>query len=130
MMRNGIPGHHALGLEPLLQKHKVDMYIAAHMHSYERFLPVYNGSSSARFLAHPAVVKGADSPVHVVTGAAGNVENQEGFASPPGYSAFRSSNYGYNRMTIHNDTHLEWTFVATDNSTDQGVVEDRMWLEK
>ena len=48
MMRNGIPGHHALGLEPLLQKHKVDMYIAAHMHSYERFLPVYNGSSSAR----------------------------------------------------------------------------------
>ena len=66
----------------------------------------------------------------VVTGAAGNVEDQEGFDSPPAYSVGRSSSYGYNWMTIHNDTHLEWTFVVTDNSTDQGLQEDLMWLVK
>ena len=87
------------------------------MHSYERFLPVFNGSSPPRFRADPAVIKRADSPVHVVTGAAGNVEDQEGFASPPlAYSAVRSSNYGYNRMIIHNATHLEWSFVVADNA--------------
>ena len=71
MLRNGIPGHHDLAWEPLLKAHKVDMFVAAHMHSYERFLPVFNGSSSPRFLDDTTVIKGADSPVHIVTGRRG-----------------------------------------------------------
>jgi hypothetical protein len=28
--------------------------------------------------------------------------------------------YGYNRMLIHNDTHLEWLFVTTTDDKDYG----------
>ena len=70
----------------------------------------------------------------IVTGAGGNVESmpqQEGFAPTPlPFSAFRSSNYGFNRMVIHNNSHLHWTFVMTDNATDQGKVADSMWMIK
>ena len=70
-----------------------------------------------------------------MTGAGGNVVSlgptQDGFgASPLPYSTFRSSRYGFNRMVIHNDSHMHFTFVLTDNATDQGTVEDSMWMVK
>jgi len=129
-MRNGIDGHWDVAWEPLLQEHSVDMYVSAHMHSYERFLPVYNGSSLPRWRNTPNIIRNADAPVHVVTGAAGNVEGQEGFSAIFGFSAFRSMDYGYNRMEIYNATHLQWSFVVTDNATDAGTVIDDMWLIK
>lgn len=65
-MRNGIPAARELAWEPLLQNYSVDMFVAAHMHNYERMLPVHNnGSSSPKWLASPSVITDADAPVHV-----------------------------------------------------------------
>lgn len=73
--------------------------------------------------------------MQIVTGAGGNVESlgseQEGFTGTPlPFSTFRSGHYGFNRMVIYNDSHMYWTFVLTDNATDQGTVADSMWMVK
>ena len=34
------------------------------------------------------------------------------------------------RMVIHNDSHMHWTFVLTDNTTDSGATVDSMWMIK
>jgi hypothetical protein len=64
------------GWEPLLKEFSVDMYISAHVHNYERFLPVFNGTSHPKWRATPNRIEHPDAPVHVVTGAAGNVEDR------------------------------------------------------
>ena len=63
------------GWEPLLKEYNVDMYISAHVHNYERFLPIFNGTSHPKWRANPNRIEHPDAPVHVVTGAAGNVED-------------------------------------------------------
>ena len=100
------------------------------MHNYERFLPVYNGTSDPKWKKTPNLIRGATDPIHVVTGAAGNVEGQESFGSPLPFSTARSMEYGYNRMLVHNDTHMEWIFVVTDNSTQSSALVDSMWTVK
>jgi hypothetical protein len=139
-MRNGIPNYTEYAWEKVLQDYKVDMYISGHMHNYERTLPVYNGTSHKKWLANPNVIRGADAPIYIVTGAPGNVEGQTAFKSALPFSAARSQNYGYNHMVIHNDTHLEWTFIVAcdanltasqcNHSSDVGTVADTMLLVK
>lgn len=36
------------------------------------------------------------------------------------FSQYRSLNCGFNRMVIHNDSHMHWTFVPADHAKDQG----------
>ena len=104
---------------------------------------MYNRSSHEKWRRTPGRIVNPDAPVHVVSGAAGDVEKQEGFEPPyASGSAFRTMDYGYNRMLIHNATHLEWLFIATSSDADPGSphptdvrggggnVVDRMWLIK
>jgi len=131
MMRNGIPDAHELAWEPLLKEFEVDLYLSAHIHSYERFYPTFNGTSDVeKWSSNPHRIENANATVHIVQGSAGNVEGQDGFSNVTAKSAYRSSRYGYSGLTLHNKTHLEWTFLLTDNATDDGTVEDRMWLVK
>jgi len=135
IMRNGLQAFDGIeggapGWEALLQQYKVDMYIAAHVHNYERILPVYNGTSDPKWMQTPNRIEKADAPVHVVTGSAGNVELQEGFDSPIPFSYYRTLDYGYNRMLIHNNTHLEWLYVNVTGEQGYGEVTDHMWLIK
>ena len=48
LIRNGMIRKDGTGrdfaIEPLMEKHKVDMYLCGHMHNYERLFPVLNGS--------------------------------------------------------------------------------------
>uniref|UniRef100_A0AC35EW47 Purple acid phosphatase n=1 Tax=Panagrolaimus sp. PS1159 TaxID=55785 RepID=A0AC35EW47_9BILA len=121
-IRIGINGSY--GLEKLFYKYGVDLEIFAHQHSFERLYPVYNRT----------VYNGTDNPyhnppapVHIVSGSAGCDENTEIFVKHPHpWSAFRSSNYGFSRMQIFNDTHLyfEQTAAATNK------IEDKFWLIK
>jgi hypothetical protein len=67
--------------------------------------------------------------VYVVSGAAGNGESIDKFTGE-GYgwtfSAFRSLDIGYNRMMLHNATHLEIDFYSVSK---QAVI-DRFWIAK
>ena len=70
--------------------------------------------------------------VYIVTGDAGNREDHEEFKFPqPDRTAFRTSSYGYSRMTIYNSSHLYWDQVECDTSRDpvvEGEVIDSFWL--
>jgi hypothetical protein len=70
LVRTGLPGIQAYGLEDLFFKYGVDLNIAAHEHSYERLWPVYNQevfNGSRQF--NPYDNPGA--PVHITSGSAG-----------------------------------------------------------
>ncbi|KJE96334.1 calcineurin-like phosphoesterase [Capsaspora owczarzaki ATCC 30864] len=86
--------------EPLFYKYKVDLAFNGHVHSYERSKQVYRN-----------VVSTANPTEYIVIGDGGN---QEGLASQwlsqPSWSAFRQAAYGYGRMVIHNETHIDWTW--------------------
>nr|KAG5704433.1 hypothetical protein BaRGS_024288 [Batillaria attramentaria] len=82
---------------------------------------VYNGS-----FEEPYTNPGA--PVHIITGSAGCQENHTTFDNvTEAWSAFRSDDYGYTRMTIHNATHLYMEQVSDDQG---GKIVDKFWLKK
>ncbi|KAG5450963.1 Acid phosphatase type 7 [Clonorchis sinensis] len=119
--KNGSSGY-SLGLEDLFYQYGVDIIIGAHEHSYERFWPVYNrkvcnGTPENPYLSPPA-------PVHIVTGSAGCSEGMDPF-NPGGqpWSAFRSDDYGFTRMHIHNKTHLSVEQISVQQGPN-GVVID------
>ena len=55
------------------------------------------------------------APIHITTGSAGCQERHDHFVpNPPEWSAFRSSDYGYTRLTVFNATHLYFEQVSDD----------------
>ncbi|KAK2193212.1 hypothetical protein NP493_16g00054 [Ridgeia piscesae] len=106
IIRVGLPDIHSYAMEDLLYKYGVDLHFSGHEHSYERNFPTYNrhvcnGTTPNNPYHNPR------APVYVVTGSAGNYLGVGPFdptATP--WSAYRSDDYGYTRMTIANDTHL------------------------
>lgn len=123
-LRAGILGN--FGMEKLLYDYGVDVAVWAHEHTYERLLPLYNytvlnGSSPEAPYTNP---KG---PVHFITGSAGCQERTDGFQKKPEWSVFRSSDYGYTRLTVYNFTHLYWEQVSDDKG---GEVIDSVWVVK
>ena len=103
-------------LAEVLERHSVDVVLSGHVHSYERTWPVtgnYTTVSNAS-VAHSYV--NAPHPVHVITGAAGNGESVDPFTGESyawSFSAFRSLDHGYTRMTI-NETLLAADFFSVD----------------
>uniref|UniRef100_A0A1I7ZE13 Purple acid phosphatase n=1 Tax=Steinernema glaseri TaxID=37863 RepID=A0A1I7ZE13_9BILA len=124
IVRVGLPLTHAYGLENLFYKYGVDLELWAHEHSYERMYPLYNrtvyNSASDPYVDPPA-------PVHIVSGSAGCQENTDPFEPiPPPWSAVRSSDYGFSRMQVFNNTHLYFEQVS---ATKDDLV-DSFWIVK
>ncbi|CAH8497067.1 unnamed protein product [Heterobilharzia americana] len=112
-----------LGLEDLFYKNGVDLIVAGHEHSYERFWPVYNrtvcNSTTSR---NP--YENPNAPVHIVSGAAGSDEGKDAFldGGKP-WSAFRSNDFGFTRMVVHNYTHLEIEQVSVEKERTGEVID-------
>ena len=136
-----VNGTRMWGLEPILNRYGVDLFLNAHEHNFERNYAVFNstlvtgasagvpgGNASA-----PEVIVDAAAPIYIVEGCAGDKENHEPFTrAQPAYSAFRSNTYGYGRLAILNATHLLYEHVQTDNGqpATTGSVIDAMLLVK
>ncbi|XP_034051437.1 acid phosphatase type 7 isoform X1 [Thalassophryne amazonica] len=116
----------APGLEDLLYRYGVDLELWAHEHTYERLWPVYGDKVYNGSFEQPYV--NPKAPVHIVTGSAGCRERTDKFSpNPKPWSAFRSTDYGYTRMQVFNNTHLYLEQVSDDQ---YGKVIDSMWLVK
>lgn len=86
--------------EPLFYKYKVDLAFCGHVHAYERSAPVYNN-----------VVNNAYPTEYIVIGDGGNQEGlASGWLAKPSWSVFREAQYGYGRLHIFNETHIDWTW--------------------
>ena len=96
------------------------MVFGAHEHAYERNYPVYNSQwNSSR--TGPGAYIDYDRPIHILTGAAGCPENQDGW-QPVGnpFSVVRINDYGacvplasWLRPSIHNQCLLSSQSVHT-----------------
>ncbi|XP_028294068.1 acid phosphatase type 7 isoform X2 [Gouania willdenowi] len=116
----------APGLEDLFYRYGVDVELWAHEHTYERLWPVYGDKVYNGSFEQPYV--NPKAPVHIITGSAGCRERTDRFnPNPKGWSAFRSTDYGYSRMQVFNATHLYLEQVSDDQD---GKVIDSIWVVK
>jgi hypothetical protein len=68
-------------VERVLIAGKVDLVIQAHVHQYERSLPLMYGQPTQNYTTQEYVSPTA--PVYIVNGAAGNRESNQGGVEPP-----------------------------------------------
>ncbi|CAG2180983.1 unnamed protein product, partial [Oppiella nova] len=129
-LRKGIKmqgsGKRKYGLEALFFKYGVDIQLYGHEHNYQRLFPVYDNHVLNGSTAHP--YHNPKGPVVVITGSAGCDEHHAKFRKHvPDWSAFRSTDYGYTRMTVHNKTHVSLEQVSDDQ---KGKIIDRFVVVK
>ena len=98
------------GFETAFAMRPLDMYFAAHEHSYERTYPTRNGSIDTASIVSANEYLNPRYPTHIITGSGGCREYfdwyDQVFYGP--WSVVRSATYGYGHLTIHNATHLHW----------------------
>jgi len=124
LMRDGVLGE--FGFEKLINAYGVEMHFGAHEHSYERNVPVYQYAFDASKMGPEAYVD-FNRTVHILSGAAGCPENQDGWqANGNPFSVVRINDYGYGRLSPVNFTHMHWEYVDDVNAT----VLDSVWLVK
>ena len=132
-------------IEPLMVAAKVDVHISGHNHQYERSHPVsgcgddYKSGCNVTTSLHNAV-----GTVHIVNGAAGDVEGADPTWQNQGKVPFRAVHdtglhTGYARVSA-NRTALDWSFIysgsraipETNSSDDKdaGKVFDHFTLTK
>lgn len=107
------PTHIGPAIEPLLAEFKVDLFVAGHLHNYERSYPVMNGTVVS------TSYENATAPVHVVVGMAGCDEGLTNtWSSPsPSWSVVRRATLGYGRLVAHNRRTLSFEYVLSANGT-------------
>ncbi|EWY82993.1 acid phosphatase [Fusarium oxysporum NRRL 32931] len=118
--------------EKLLLKHKVDLYIAGHVHWYERLKPIRNCAVDTASVKSPNTyeVNPGYSMVHLINGAAGNIESHStiNMSQPiPDITAHRNlTSFGFSKLTVYNATTLSWQFIQGHD----GLVGDELTVLK
>ncbi|KAF5556916.1 acid phosphatase [Fusarium mexicanum] len=107
--------------EGLFLKNKVDLYIAGHVHWYERLKPIRNCVVDKKAIRNDSekngtyVVNPGYSMVHLINGAAGNIESHATINTSwplPDITAHRNlTSFGFSKLTVYNATTLAWQFI-------------------
>jgi len=99
--------------EDIFYENNIDMFICGHVHSYERFYPVYKDKLEQSSYDNPR------APTYIVAGNSGNIEGHTTLINnPPDYLAISNQeDYGYGILEIHNSTSLSWTMYDASNMT-------------
>ena len=111
-------GHLRDAIEDLLRNNGVDVYLSGHVHATERAFPVYRNVTVQHNYNNPPV------PLHLVVGAAGNIEGVSHFGPITLWTALRTRDFGYAELTVYNATTLGYAYVkAADGAiTDSAVL--------
>ena len=127
-LRIGPHGDGEYGFETAFALRPLDLYLAAHEHSYERTYPTRNGTVDWSSVRNDNLYVNPAYPTHIITGSGGCREYfdyyDRVFYGP--WSVVRSATYGYGHLTVYNETHMLW---------DQGLDEgrggvDTLWIVK
>ncbi|TFB00806.1 Acid phosphatase [Trichoderma ghanense] len=109
--------------EDLMLHNGVDLYLSAHIHWYERLLPLgSNGTideasviNNNTYWTNPGV-----SMAHIINGAAGNIESHSTLGSSPllDFTTYLDQqNFGFGGLTVHNATALTWNYILGSDGT-------------
>ncbi|KAG7383897.1 hypothetical protein PHYBOEH_009737 [Phytophthora boehmeriae] len=118
---NGVPtednAYIQAAFEGLFIKYKVDVVVVGHRHYYERQLPIANSSAVLDGVSDDyKIYTSPQAPVHILTGAAGNVENLR--AAPDGTAPWNAahdySHFGFSTLEA-NRTMLSWKYLASSD---------------
>lgn len=92
-----------LGMEHLLVRYGVDLYVAGHTHHTQATFPVKHGAVSQRNFVDP------HAPTHVLNGI-GGVDGHDPLGLKLSWEAYRDAQFrvSYSRITIHNGTTLDF----------------------
>jgi hypothetical protein len=128
--------------EGLFMEHKVDLYLAGHVHLYERMLPVYNWTVVGDFNDTRVLVQ-PQAPVYIINGVAGNLEDEQVIFNvtdtPNDFTVAMSESLGYGKLHVINSTHLRYEQLAFGRTQFDGVdellwttrrIEDEFWIVK
>jgi len=103
----------AAAFEGLLRKYKVDLFLAGHVHAYERQYPVYNATRMGTY-ADPGAT------VHMVVGTGGDTEGHQSYDGKPRPSWHAEDNdtdFGFGVLKVTDAKTLSWQFLrASDGS--------------
>jgi len=112
-------------IESLLHEYQVNVYFTGHVHLYERQWPVYQDQVVSFDYNSP------NSTVHIVSGAAGNVENLNSFNSPPpSWHAFGyNEDQGYGLLTVLDSKNIYWAFYNDKNVLIDNVTISNWYLQ-
>ncbi|KAJ8460180.1 hypothetical protein OPV22_033106 [Ensete ventricosum] len=103
-------------MESLLYAAGVDIFIAGHVHAYERTTRVHNGGFDPCGL------------MHITIGDGGNREGlaQRFYNPKPEWSVFREASFGHGELKFVNSTHAFWSWHRNDD--DESVESDEVWI--
>ncbi|GAA5880670.1 hypothetical protein JCM8547_008342 [Rhodosporidiobolus lusitaniae] len=100
--------------EQVFYDYEVDIYFTGHVHTYERFYPMFNGTIDANGYNNPR------APVPFVLGAAGHYDGLDEFDSDErlnGTAFATDQEYMWTRLTFENRTHVTLEAIASRNSS-------------
>jgi len=119
---------HLKGLiEDILVEEKVDLFLQAHVHNYQRLTQILHNQTVSGPQDEPHYVRNARAPVYVVEGAAGNEEGQDWLSPTPQlWTVEQRREIGFGLLRVVNASHLYWEH----RDSDTGAVQDYLWLEK
>ncbi|KAF2077469.1 hypothetical protein CYY_001242 [Polysphondylium violaceum] len=97
--------------EKMFFRYNVDLYIAGHVHNYERSLPVYKGEVAGSY-------ENPKGPVHITIGTGGNKEGPlHGWQEAPEWSeGIRFIGTGFGTINILNSTTLQFDFIGNEKN--------------
>ena len=112
-------------LEILFSRYRVDLYVNAHVHNYQRTLPVFEGKSSE---VNGNRFEWPWKTVYITNGAAGaEGENTKvGKRKKGGVFFVQEDEHSFGIMSVANKTHLRWEQVYSKNQE----VFDEFWIVK
>ncbi|XP_024013759.1 purple acid phosphatase 21 [Eutrema salsugineum] len=104
-------------MERLFFLSHVDIVFAGHIHTYERFRPVYKNKANQC------------GPMYITIGDGGNREGLAySFYKPRSrLSAFRESSFGHGRLRIINEKRAHWSWHR--NQDNFSVIADQVWFD-
>jgi predicted phosphohydrolase len=100
--------------EDMFYNGKVSVVITGHIHGYERTLPVYKGASTNANYNSPS------APVHIMQGASGNREGNDGVPSASEraeWSAAYFNEIGFALMSVTQSS-IDWKYFAAIGGTE------------
>ena len=88
--------------EDLFNYQKVDVYFQAHVHNYERFVPVYQDAAMPSEASGPHMYVNPSAPVYVLSGSAGSCKGDTDVdinsSTPLPTSIYRTNELSYTRV--------------------------------
>ena len=114
-------------LESVFERFKVDVYIAGHVHRYERMAPIKNNRTALSEIDTDHLHFNPTAPLYIVNGSGGNNHGPDDLASTSQlWSQVQSAASGFGALTVFNHTHLLWEQL--EGATERRV--DYVWVVK